>query len=88
MLNECVQNEWNLEEREKEGGDGKRVRKRREPRARRDRRREEWRRRGKDGRGERGTTAEQVQGSGEVSSLPPLTVTGRISWLLRADPSL
>ena len=87
MLNECVQNEWNLE-REKEEGDGKRMRKRREPGARRDRRREEWRRRGKDGRGDRGTTAEQVQGPGEVSSLPPLTVMGRISWLLRADPSL
>ena len=45
MLNECAWNERNLEEREKEGGDGKRVRKRREPGARRDRRKEEWRRR-------------------------------------------
>lgn len=45
MLNECVWNEWNLEERKKEEGDGKRMRKGREPGARRDRRREEWRRR-------------------------------------------
>lgn len=43
---------------------------------------------GKDGRGGGRTTAEQVQGPGEVSSLPPLSVTGCISWLLRADPYL
>ena len=88
MHNECVWNEWNLEEREKEEGDGKRMRKRREPGARRDRRREERRRREKDGRGGGRTVTEQVQGPGEVSSLPPLSVTGRISWLLRADPYL